>query len=139
MSLATVKNEWSLFQDLWEIWTAALEEKIVLNSPDSPVRSFPKNDKRQWPEWIQEVKEVLSVRENLEVTDTALREGTDLLAAHHRAAAAVSVSVPSDDDVKKLTENLELVNKEVQKDQRFHAALDIGEALAGAIKQASAA
>jgi spore germination cell wall hydrolase CwlJ-like protein len=41
--------------------------------------------------------------------------------------------------VKDFLDNLELVNKEVKKDNRFHAALDIGEALAGAIKQAQAA
>ena len=139
MSLTNVKNDWSLYQDLWKIMIAALNKKIVLNSPASPVSPFPKNDKSQWRKWARAVKGVIALEENLEITDVALKQNTALLAAHHKAAAAVSVGSPQESEVKDFLDNLELVNKEVQKDQRFHAALDIGEALAGAIKQAQAA
>src|SRR5262249_46046846 len=136
MDLSDVKNEWSLYQDLWTIMTAALNRKIVLNSPASPVRPFPKNDRSQWREWTQAVKGLIALEENLEITNVALEGNAALLEAHHKAAAAVSVDSPKEGDVKDLLDNLELVNKEVKKDQNFHAALDLGEALAGAIKQA---
>lgn len=138
MSHDNVENEWSLYQDLWKIMTAMLNGKIKLDST-TVVGPFPKNDKSRWETWTEAVKGLLALDENLEIANAALEQSEELLAAHHRAAAAVSVSVPSDDDVEKLTENLEAVNEEVKKDNRFHAALDIGEALAGAIKQAQAA
>jgi hypothetical protein len=119
--------------------TAALNGEIVLNSPASPVSPFPKSDKNQWRKWARAVKSVIALEENLEITDAALQQNIALLYAHHRAASAVSVGSPQESDVKDFVDNLELVNKEVQKDQRFHAALDIGEALAGAIKQAQTA
>ena len=136
MSLTDVKNDWSLYQDLRKIMTTVLNGEIVLNSPASPVSPFPKNDKSQWRMWARAVKGVIALEDNLAIIDAALQQNAILLAAHHRVAAAVSVGSPQKSDVKDFLDNLELVNKEVQKDQRFHAALDIGEALAGAIKQA---
>jgi hypothetical protein len=135
MSMRHVQERWNLYRLLVKIMYASINDKIVLNSPASPVRDFPAN-RTQWSDWALAVAALVSLADALEVTDQALSQAADLLAATHALAASIKVDVPKADVVRELIDNLELVNEEIKQDQRFHAALEIGLALSDAIKKA---
>jgi len=114
---------------------ASINGKIVLNSPASPVSDFPAN-RTQWSDWALAVAALISLADALEVTDQALSQAAELLAATHDLAAAITVDVPKAVTVREFIDKLEIVNEQIKQDQRFHAALEIGVALSDAIAKA---
>ncbi len=137
MTKKHVQERWPLYCLLTKIMYASINDKIILNDPDSPVSDFPKNNPREWANWALGVNFILSLDETVEITNSALKNVTKALAATHNLAAAIKVSSPSEDIIKSLTENLKKLNEVIKADQKFHAALDIGEALAGEIEKRS--
>ena len=135
MSMRHVQERWNLYRLLVKIMYASINGKIVLNSPDSPVRDFPAN-RSQWSDWALAVAALVSLADALEVTDQALNQAAEVLSATHDLAAAITVDVPKADTVREFTDTLEILNEHIKEDQRFHAALEIGVALSDAIRKA---
>jgi len=99
------------------------------------VPDFPKKQ-GEWNNWALGVAALISLADALEVTDQALRQAAELLAATHALAAAVKVDAPKADTVKDFINQLEIVNEKIKQDERFHAAIEIGLALSDAVKKA---
>lgn len=133
MSINNVKTSWSDYCLLVKIMHASINGKIVLNDENSPVPGFPSNP-TEWSRWIRVVNRIISLNEAVEITDEALRKVTQALTASHKIAAAVKVVSPREDTIKSLIDSLNELNGVIQSDERFHAAIAIGSAVATEIK-----
>lgn len=134
MSTNDVKVSWSVYCLLVKIMHASINGKIVLKDPNSPVPDFP-SDPKKWTNWALGVDFILSLDETVEITDAALRNVANALAASHKIAAAISVDSPNEDTIKSLIDSLNELNEVIKSDRRFHVALEIGSAVADEIKK----
>ncbi|GHD51306.1 hypothetical protein GCM10017083_25580 [Thalassobaculum fulvum] len=71
--------------------------------------------------------------DSLDDMEAALQRATDKLVAAHRAAAAVTVDAPTDDEVKAFRAALEALHADIQADQRLRAAINLVVSLQEAI------
>lgn len=63
--------------------------------------------------------------ETLEEVEEALRNATQTLASAHQAAAAITVSAPTDSEVANFTKHLDALNDDIKNDQRFRATVNL--------------
>jgi len=134
MTIEAVRDDWPLYTLLVRIMFSAVNGEIDLESDASPVEPFPKA-KRQWARWAIAAAFFIDVKRTLELTQAALRSFAEAVAASERLAAAVQVPQPSAATVREVVEQLAILNEHIKKDQRFHAALEIGTAVAATIEK----
>ena len=135
MAIEHVQGRWSQYQLLVKIEYNALNGKINLEGGTIP--PFP-NRVSKWGDWVMGVAFRLSLDEQIETTDAALKSALKALKTNHTIAAAISVNAPDKDTVDKLVKGLEELNEVIKADNRFHAALAIGVALAGEVERRKA-
>ncbi|WP_292957687.1 hypothetical protein [Nitrosomonas sp.] len=135
MTKEHVQEKWWLYRSLTKIMFASINGRIILNHLDSSFPPFPENDPEDWGNWASAIEHDLSLDDTVNITDSALSTVTEALAATHHIAAAIMVDSPSEDIIESLTENIGRLNQTIRADQRFHAALDIGSAVADEIKR----
>jgi hypothetical protein len=133
MTPATHDHRWRTSQVLTRVFFAALNGEIDLKPPAT--RRFPKDDPSQWDTWGAAAVARINARRELKLTDAAFRNVADLLTASETVAAKVVVAAPSEDDLAKIQEGLEKINDAIKADERFHAAVDLGVALAGEVEK----
>src|SRR5713101_4958158 len=127
MTLETVKARRSVYEALVAVYYAALNGEIDLEHPaQSPVPPFPKDEPDEWGIWAAAARFHIRAETQFQITDEAFKKIADMMIASELVAAKIRVPEPSADDVAKIEQGLEKINKEVKADQRFHAALDIG-------------
>lgn len=134
MATKHVQDRWTLYRLLMKINCASISDKILINHPNSPVPDFPTKTS-EWPGWAMGVDVFLTLDELADLADAALTNAVGGLARAHDVATAVKVNAPSDDAIKEFTASLEKLNEVIKQDQRFHAALAIGVAVAGEVER----
>lgn len=132
MSLDHVQQRWRLYRLLVKIMFANINGKVELNTPASPVPPFPKKAS-DWGGWALGVSFLVDIARERAITDQALLQAAGMLAAARDLASAIEVHRPTRQTVDSLLEKLEIVNDRVQQDNRFHAALEIGMAVAAEV------
>jgi hypothetical protein len=108
---------------------------IVLNMDDPGSIPFPRVIRTR-PGLAQRLASIFVEKElsdSLDDMEAALQRATDKLVAAHRAAAAVTVDAPTDDEVKAFREALEALHADIQADQRLRAAINLVVSLQEAI------
>ena len=134
MSLDHVQQRWRLYRLLVRIMFANLNGRIDLNTPASPVPPFPKKAS-DWPDWALGVSFFVDLAIQRDITDHALRQAAGMLAAAHELAASIKVDGPATKTVNSVLQKLQIINDRVEQDGRFHAALEIGTALAAEVER----
>lgn len=134
MSLANVREAWPSYNRLTIVFFAAVNGTIDLDDPGFPFGPFPKNDPAKWSRWTGAVLNLIGAVTEAKLTDTAFRTVAEMLVASEALAAKVTVPTPSADDVETVLSALRMISTAVAADQRFHAALDIADALSTEIR-----
>jgi hypothetical protein len=140
MTLAAVRADWPLYKSLTQILYAALNGEIGLDDlvRDRILPPFPVNRRDDWGVWTSAAIFHLNVNRELKITAAAFKNAAGMLAASEAVAASVVVPEPTAADVALVQAGLAKINEVVKADQRFHAALAIGVALAGEIEKRKA-
>ena len=132
MSSTNRNDRWRISRSLKRVYWAILNGKLQLAQLNRP---FPRETPAEWDDWLGAAIARIEANEEAELTDTAFKNTADMLAASEDVAAGVRVEQPSEDDLRKISEGLAKINEAVRADNGFHAALDIGVALAGEIEK----
>ena len=85
-------------------------------------------------EFVELVRIRAYIDESVELTEDALEQVATELAASHRAAAAILVEAPSDEEVNDFKAKLEELHAAIQDRQRYAAALKIAMSVATTIQ-----
>jgi hypothetical protein len=133
MTPITHDEWWRTCQAVTRVFFGALNGQINLQHPSN--RPFPRDEPAEWKVWATAVLARSHASRELALTNAAFQNMADLLAASEAVAAGVRVPEPSAADLQKISEGLAKINEAVKADETFHAALDIGVALAGEIEK----
>jgi hypothetical protein len=133
MSIDHVLAQWSTYQLMIKAVYTGINDPQTLEDAIANVGPFPTADPSKWNIWMNALDGLNILADAVEVTDAALQVEVDFIAATNSIAAATKLSAPSQLEVANLISQLNIVNKAIQSDQRFHAALQIGKALANSI------
>ena len=129
MSIDHVLARWSTYQLMIKAVYAGVNDPQTLEDAIANIGPFPQSDPGGWNIWLTALDGLNILAGAVEVTDAALQAEANFIAATNSIAASVKLSAPSQPEVTNLIAQLNVVNKAIQSDQRFHAALQIGKAL----------
>jgi hypothetical protein len=129
MSIDHVLAQWSTYQLLIKAFYTGINDSQTLEDAIANIGPFPTADPGKWNIWINALDGLNILADAVEVTDAALQAEVDFIAATNSIAASVKLSAPSRPEVTNLIAQLNVVNRAIQSDQRFHIALQIGKAL----------
>jgi len=130
------KDQWDLTQEIIEIIDGNLRGNTRFKLPAAPRPPNPAT--ADWDKLITYLGAISFERQLDQTVIIAwndLKETGDAFAAAHRAAAAVEVPFPDEKTVERLQEDLGIIHKELQPDQRFSAVAGLAGALGEVIKK----
>jgi hypothetical protein len=130
MSIDHVLAQWSTYQLMIKAVYTGVNDPQTLEDAIASIGPFPQSDPGEWNTWLTALDGSNILAGAVEVTDAALQAEANFIAATNSIAASVKLSAPSQPEVTNLIAQLNVINRAIQSDQRFHAALQIGKALA---------
>jgi hypothetical protein len=136
MSVEDVRSDWNTYRLLTKAMFAGINSPRQLEDAMRVIGDFPETRPSEWGEWLRACAFLDALNKAIEVTDVALRSENAFVVAANDVAAKVEVPAPTPEDVAALVTQLGVVNRRIQQDQRFAAALKIGGALADEIGKA---
>ncbi len=132
MSLNDVLNRWPTYQGLVKTVFSLIDDPSRMSTAVANFGPFP-SDPSEWDSWLSAYQGLAALEDAVKVTDAALQRMADFVAATNSIAAAVTLAAPGNQEIADLITQLNVVNKAIQQDQRFHAALKIAKVLASNI------
>ena len=134
MAIDDVIDQWSTtYRRLIKAMFTNINGSVVLDGPASPVEPFPATRPDDWGEWLQSLAFFVGLNIDVQVTDAAFSSAADFMTAANNVAATVQLPAPTHVQVTDLLSQLDVVNRAIREDGRFHTALQIGAALADEI------
>ena len=132
MSIEDVRSHWNRFRLQTLVMFTGINRPGRLEDVEANIGPFPKrlSDRN---DWLHACSFLMELERTVEVTDAALRQENGFVAATNEIAAKITLPAPQVSDVNSLLENLKIVNRRIQQDQRFAAAVRVGLALADEI------
>jgi hypothetical protein len=135
MSLQTVRQRWGTYAFVIEAMYTAINDPEQLASATAVIGGFPATRPRDWGDWVNAYRFLVSLGDAVTVTDAALQQQNDFVVASNELAAKVQLPAPTQADVESTINQLGVVNASIKQDERFAAALAIGTAVAGEVKK----
>jgi hypothetical protein len=135
MGLQDVRQRWGTYTSLVQAMFTGINDPQKLGNASAVIGEFPAANPREWGDWVNAYGFLASLDNAVSVTDVALRQENAFIVAANELAAKVKLPAPTRVDVTSVVEQLGVVNKRIRQDQRFHAALAIGLAVAGEVEQ----
>jgi hypothetical protein len=132
MSIEDVRSRWNQFRLETLVMFTGINKPDQLADVEANIGPFPSRISER-NNWLHAASFLMELERTVEVTDAALRQENQFIAASNEIAAKVTLPAPKASDVKSLLQSLEIVNTRIQQDQRFAAALRVGLALADEI------
>jgi hypothetical protein len=129
MSINNVLAQWSTYQLMIKAVLTGINDPQTLDDAIADIGPFPQSDPGEWNNWMTELDGLGTLQDAVQVTDAALQAEVNFIAATNSVAAAIKLPAPSQPEVSSLLGQLNVVNKAIQSDERFAAALQIGKAL----------
>jgi hypothetical protein len=133
MSLSDVQNDWSKYRRLVEAMYTGINTPQLMKRAIANIGPFPEDDPGEWDYWLGAYEAIVALDSAVQVTDAALAQEVQFVAATNATAALVVLPAPNHQQVTNLINQLQVINNFIKNDQRFHAALEIGTKLAAAI------
>jgi hypothetical protein len=133
MSISDLLAQWPTYQTLTKAMYLGINFPGDLKNVIDNIGPFPENDPSAWNTWASAYDALGALNDAVQVTDATLQGFADAVAATNKIAATVVLAAPSQQQVADLVNQMNVVNKAIQSDHRFSAALKIGKALAGTI------
>ncbi len=130
MSINDVQNKWPTYQLLVKTMYMGINDPQLLKTAVANFGPFPDNDPDEWDIWLKACEGLGALDTAVQVTDAALKQEIKFVSATNAIAAAIKLAAPSQGDIKKLIDQLQVINDSIKKDQRFAEALKIGKAVA---------
>jgi hypothetical protein len=134
MGVQDVRRRWGTYRSLLATMFTGINDPQKLANAIAVVGPLPAAA-QDWGDWVNACSFLIELDTTLAVTDAALRRENDFIAAANSVAAKVTVRAPTALEVDGLLVQLNVVNKRIQQDQRFAAALAIGVAVAGQVRE----
>ena len=130
--ITDVQQEWPLYQLMMRALYVGINTPDVLDTVIANIGPLP-TDPGGWDDWLHGFAFIAALHDAIQITDAALKHAVNLVVATNVAASIVSLPAPNPVQVATLLKQLNVVNEFIKQDQRFHASLQIGKALAGEI------
>ena len=134
MSVQDVLANWATYGSVTKVLFTQINETQRLADVIANIGPFPAKQPARWRNWLDAASFLGDLENAVQVTDIALRQMNTFIAATNGIAAAVRLPAPTNAQIQGLVQELSVVNAAIKQDQRFAAALAIGEALAGQIQ-----
>jgi hypothetical protein len=133
MSVQDVLARWGTYRSVPGVMYLSINDSPELADMIANIGPFPVKDPGQWGVWLNASAFLDSLQDAVQVTDAALRQENSFIAATNGIAATVRLPAPTAVQVRNVVNQLDVVNKRIQQDQRFATALAIGVTLAGQV------
>jgi hypothetical protein len=132
MSIEDVRVHWNQFRVQTLVIFTGINRPDQLEDVEANIGRFP-NRLRDRNEWLHACLFIMNLERTVQVTDAALRQENAFVATSNEIAAKITLPAPQVSDINSLLDTLNIVNRRIQQDQRFAAAVRVGLALADEI------
>jgi hypothetical protein len=129
MSIEDVRSRWNRYRLEATVLYTGINRPNLLDDVEANIGPFPEHLTKR-SEWLHACSFLIALNQAIEVTDGALQRENDFVSATNEIASKVRLPAPAKSDVDSLLRQLHIVNRRIQQDDRWEAALRIGTALA---------